>query len=312
MVAAWLRGPVHPPREDPVSESLLIGVDGSARSGDAIALGALLAPIMGAPTMLYAHPYGELQSLLGEGEYEQLVRDVAETTASQAQGQFSSDESPSLTLVADRSPASALQKAAEKQNAAAIVVGSSHRGAVGRVFPGGIAQRLLSGAPCPVAVAPAGFASREPSNLGTIAIGFDGSSEAREALRVASGLAKINRGPLVVIAVHNRLAFGNVPVVVSHATVSLNQKLKSELAGDLEKAASEAGLGDDITTHLYEGDPATVLAAESASIGLLVVGSRGYGPVGSVLLGSVGTTLMKEASSPVMIVPRRGTDRPTR
>lgn len=292
-----------------MSESLLIGVDGSAHSADAIALGALLAPVMGAATMLYAHPYGELQSLLGEGEYEQLVRDVAETTASQARGQFGSGRSPSLTLVADRSPASALQKAAEKDDAAAIVIGSSHRGALGRVFPGGVAQRLLSGAPCPVAVAPAGFASRQPKRLGTIGVGFDGSPEAHEALRMTSGLAKVNGGSLVVVAVHNRVAFGHVPVAVSDATLSLNQALKSELASSLENAVSEIGLR--VTAQLFEGDPATVLAAESASLDLLVVGSRGYGPVGSALLGSVGTKLIQEAPSPVMIVPRREADRPT-
>lgn len=287
-----------------MSKSVIIGVDGSARSADAIALGALLEPVMGSPRMLYAHPFGDLQGLLGEDEYEQLVREVAENSARQARGQFLSDGAPHLTLVADRSPASALQAAAENQDVAAIIVGSSHRGTVGRVLPGGVAQRLLSGAPCPVAVAPAGFAARQPLGLATIGVGFDGSPEGDEALRTATALARANRGPLAVIAVHERLAFGHIPIAVTRAAVSVNEQLKTELADRLGGAVADTGLGEAVTAHLHEGDPASVLVAESADLGLLVVGSRGYGPVGSVLLGSVATKLMREASCPVMIVPR--------
>ena len=37
---------------------------------------------------------------------------------------------------------------------------------------------------------------------------------------------------------------------------------------------------------------------------LLVVGSRGYGPLRRVLLGSVSSELMHSAPCPVMVVPR--------
>ena len=40
---------------------------------------------------------------------------------------------------------------AEIERASLVVIGSSHRGAVGRVFAGTTAERLLHGAPCPVA-----------------------------------------------------------------------------------------------------------------------------------------------------------------
>jgi hypothetical protein len=53
------------------------------------------------------------------------------------------------------------------------------------------------------------------------------------------------------------------------------------------------------------GDAATALAAAAAEedSAILVVGSRGQGPVRSALLGSVSARLAATASSPVMIVP---------
>jgi nucleotide-binding universal stress UspA family protein len=41
-------------------------------------------------------------------------------------------------------------------------------------------------------------------------------------------------------------------------------------------------------------------------IDLLVCGSRGYGPVRRVLLGTVSAALLRQASVPVLVTPRGG------
>ena len=57
--------------------------------------------------------------------------------------------------------------------------------------------------------------------------------------------------------------------------------------------------------RLIQGEPAQVLAQEEEhDVDLLVLGSRGYGPVRRVLLGGVSTALVRSARCPVMVVPR--------
>ena len=56
-------------------------------------------------------------------------------------------------------------------SALAIVVGSSHRGPVGRIVPGSVGERLLHGAPCPVAVAPRGYSGEAFAGIQRIGVG---------------------------------------------------------------------------------------------------------------------------------------------
>jgi len=55
---------------------------------------------------------------------------------------------------------------------------------------------------------------------------------------------------------------------------------------------------------LLEGTAAIKLAEASADLDLLVLGSRGYGPVKRVLLGSVSADVVNHAASALMVVPR--------
>jgi nucleotide-binding universal stress UspA family protein len=48
-------------------------------------------------------------------------------------------------------------------------------------------------------------------------------------------------------------------------------------------------------TALLEGDPAQTLSEQSEHLDLLVPGSRGYGPLRSVLLGSVSAQVFRES-----------------
>jgi len=69
------------------------------------------------------------------------------------------------------------------------VVGSTHRGSVGRVFPGSTAERLLVDAPCPIAIAPRGFAERARASIATIGVGMDDTRSGEAALEEARKLA---------------------------------------------------------------------------------------------------------------------------
>jgi nucleotide-binding universal stress UspA family protein len=58
---------------------------------------------------------------------------------------------------------------------------------------------------------------------------------------------------------------------------------------------------------VLEGDAASELAAASAELDLLVLGSRGYGSVRSALLGSVSRALVRSAACPVVVLPAGST-----
>ena len=58
---------------------------------------------------------------------------------------------------------------------------------------------------------------------------------------------------------------------------------------------------------LHSGRPADVLIALSETVDLMVIGSRGYGPLKAVLLGGVSGQVIRSAACPVVVVPRRAT-----
>ena len=103
------------------------------------------------------------------------------------------------------------------------------------------------------------------------------------------------------------------------ATRSVNDVLRRRFKDEL--AGAVAGLDGDIVAsqRLLDGDAQYLLARESEDVDLLVVGSRGYGPLRAVLLGSVSSALVRSARSPLVVVPRsaggeppQGSTRPRR
>ena len=69
-------------------------------------------------------------------------------------------------------------------------------------------------------------------------------------------------------------------------------------------AAVLAELGDIATGDLPVGDPARELADAAQDLDLLVTGSRGYGPLRRLMLGSTSTKLVHEAPCPVLVLTR--------
>ena len=75
-------------------------------------------------------------------------------------------------------------------------------------------------------------------------------------------------------------------------------EVAAALAADLDAELATITVGED------EGNPGEVLAERARDLDLLVVGSRGRGPVRQALLGGVSSEVMRRATCPVLVVPR--------
>jgi nucleotide-binding universal stress UspA family protein len=293
----------HTPKDRPGGGPVVVGVDGSARSVDALALADRLGAALGRDVLIaHVHPYGELSSLLSGGEYETLVRGAAESTFEQVREHLPSVSRRRMQLLSNRSPAAGLQALAQREHAGLIVIGSSDRSGIGRIFVGGTGERLLSGAPAPVAVAPAGF-SAAGGGVRLVGCGFDGSEESHRAVAWATDLARRVPAQLRLLSVYERTLPASLAVGGGLATASVNDVLRRRRAETLARAVSELDAGIKVDGALLDGDARELLIRESGGLDLLVVGSRGYGPLRAVLLGSVSSALVRSAASPLVVVP---------
>jgi nucleotide-binding universal stress UspA family protein len=288
-------------------QPIVVGYDGSEQSNDALALGAALADATGA-RLLLAGAYGPEDIVRHEvldarrAEVRERLVAVAESLPRDASLQVQQ------RAVRGSSVAAALQALAEAEDPRALVLGSCHRGAVGRVLIGGVADRLLHGAPCPVIVAPRGLAERGPVEIGVVCVGFDGSSEGWAALQRAAQIAAAAGARL-------RIALAVPPLTGMPMPVFPPEVVKEHLEAaqiELDRARQSVSRRLEPEARLLRGDPAQQLAGEAGhGVDLLVVGSRGYGPLRRVLLGSVSAALMHAAPCPVMVVPRSAEFQPS-
>jgi nucleotide-binding universal stress UspA family protein len=285
---------------------IIVGVDGSDRSKDALALATRLARHTGAEIELVcAYPYDDHPTgPAGGQEFRRYPREDAEDTLALVQEGISDLPQLATRTIADHSPARALQTLAERDGVSLIVIGSSHRGDTGRVLAGTTAERLLHGAPCPVAVAPRGFHVEDETSIRTIAVGWDGSPESRAALVGATAVARSLGAQLHVVEVLDMDLVGTPALMSAPGFYKPPREIEEHARKALEHLV--AGLPADVHAEplVKVGDPAYHLVAHSENVDLLVVGSRGYGPHRAVLLGSVSGRLVRKAACPVLVVPR--------
>lgn len=271
--------------------AIVVGVDGRKRSKDALALAARLAEGTGGELVLvHAHGYGPVEKIVGDDGYRALVRTAFNASFYQVKEIVGERYARELRAIPDASPAAGLQRIAESEGAQTIVLGPSRRTGLGPFRPGSVSERLLSGATVPVAVAPAGY-SRHERLLARVVCAFDGSPESRLALDWAEELTRLSDAHLRVLSVHSPTAFGRE---------SANQALRSEL----ERQQREALVDRSARGLVITGDPARTLARTTKNTDLLVMGSRGYGPVRAALLGGVSQYVIRHASCPVVVCPR--------
>ena len=188
------------------------------------------------------------------------------------------------------SPAHVIHETAERVGAGLIVVGSTHRGPVGRVTLGTTTDRVLNGAPCPVAVAPRGF-DDHGQGMTRVGVAFVDTPEGRAALRAGATIARRAGASLTAYTAVDSEAKGGQAVVA------------------LDRAVAEYRDEVDVEGRVLATRGMEALIEESSGLDLLVTGSRGHGPLKATMLGGVSRRLAREARCPLIVVPR-GQDRP--
>jgi nucleotide-binding universal stress UspA family protein len=200
------------------------------------------------------------------------------------------------------SPADALQALAESGEADLIVLGSTHHAHLGSVSPGSVAEHLLHGARCRLVIAPKGYGDADHSQdrLRVAAVGFDGMAESYAALDEAAKLATKFGGSLRVIGVATP-----VPAMGAGAAQAAGAEAGPDFQTQLNNAVAELPPELRALPVFERGDPVEkLLQAADMGVDLLVLGSRGFGPVMRLLIGSVSSRVIREAPCPVLVVPR--------
>lgn len=283
---------------------IVIGYDGTDRGADALALGARLADALDVPITV-ASAVADPNGLLSVTELERMSDEHAGESLRRA-AELLAPRDVETAIVSGFSAGHALNDFAEDEHPSALVIGSSHRGRVGQVLLGSVGESLLSGAPCPVAVAPHGYAARPPRDVRRIGVALDGSSQSTAALLQADRLAEGLGAELALIAVAPRPApdIGGAMVGVLAREHAEPDEAEQRMEALLDRAQNAVGPGRQVRRRLLHGHPASTLARECQRLDLLVVGSRHYGPLRRALLGGVSRELSRTAPSPLLVVPR--------
>ena len=270
-------------------QTIIVGVNDRDESLDALRLAADLARREESEVIVAA----AFEPTRSDADYSEARNAFLATTSSRAAESLAGLDYRHVEL--RDAPARSLQHLAEDERADVVVLGSTHHGPLGSVLPGRTAERLLSGAPCAVAVAPRGYARGEHLGLGLIGVGYDGSAESDLALRAATFVAEHTDSELRVITVVPALSDG--PFVAS-------DRARREYRECLDRALALVPEEIEAEGRLEMGEAGPELARQGIDLDLLVVGSRGYGPVRHVLLGSTSTDVVSSAPCPVLVVPR--------
>jgi nucleotide-binding universal stress UspA family protein len=137
-----------------------------------------------------------------------------------------------------------------------------------------------------------------------IVVGIDGSEGSLRALSWAGREARLRGAALEVVAVWTFpipvLLFPAAPAFPEVETLA--NETHDLIDSALDKVAEDVA-GVSIERRAIEGSAPAVLLDRAKQADLLVVGSRGLGGFGGLLLGSVSQQCVQHATAPLVVVP---------
>jgi nucleotide-binding universal stress UspA family protein len=141
--------------------------------------------------------------------------------------------------------------------------------------------------------------------LSRILVAVDGSDGSRKAARFAIELARTANARLLLLSVLER------PTIVPFGPLdgfAFSRMESEEQLTAVRKMLDEIGHQlpqEQVEKRVEFGTPAEVIVEQAQKLGadLVVLGSRGHGPVGRWLVGSTTDRVVHHSRSPVTVVP---------
>ena len=274
--------------------NVLIGVDGSRCGRDAIALAGSLVSRRGRLTLAHVDP-------MGSGAAPQGSR--AESLRMLSRERMHADVDAELLSVSATSAGGGLHVLAEELDSDLLVVGSCGRAGAGRAMLGDDTRAALNGAPCPVAIASAGYA-RDAGRLQRVGVAYNRSRESEAALSMAREIAASSGAAVSAMEV--------VPVMGEDSSAFIPLAADEPVDVMLREAGEHMDRLPGVEGHVAYGLVGEELAAFGSKVDILLVGSRGYGPIRRVMLGNTSDYLERRACCSLLVLTRSPAMRPAR
>ena len=244
----------------------------------------------------------------GPPAYVQIaVSKAFERTATAARRSLAKHWPDAEVTVAEQAPADAILGAAKRFSANVIVLGWRGHGTFRRLLMGSVSRDVVGRARMPVLVVRRGV-----GQIRRIAIGVDGSPNARQAVELTARLRRDPGTVITVVRVNEPIVVptaGRLPASVRatilHNAAQLNKERLSRARRDADAAATRLRrAGWRTRTEVRSGAPLAELldVVQKSECDLLIVGARGARGLRGALLGSVATGALNRSPAPVLVV----------
>jgi nucleotide-binding universal stress UspA family protein len=292
--------------------TLLVGLPRDERAATALHLGGQLARALDDDLVVCTVVPPPWPPGLGrvDAEYQDYLDHDAEQALDRARDLLAPGLAADFVVTRARSTSRGLVETAEERGAAAIVLGSSDAGVLGRVAFGSVAERLLHTSPVPVALAPRGFRCRPDAGVRRVTAAFGASEGDAELVVAAAGIAARVGAALRVASFAVRPRTPLTAGIGSRAEDAVLTEWSADVAraqrAALDQVAALPAVPSSTEAVIGRGTEwATALQDMDWADGdLLAVGSSTEGPLARVFIGSRSSKIVRHSPVPVVVVPR--------
>lgn len=277
-----------------MAERLLVGIDGLAASERALEW-AIAREGVTELTILVVVDVPRTEAMFADFNASEFAQ--AERLVNDAKAHVLARR-PEITVKAEAVPGDLVDVMEERsQDVDLVVIGAHDR----TTLRGTRAIRIAATSAAPVILVPAESPVEERTGGGVV-VGVDGSEMSERAIAFAAAEAARRGEPLIAVtAWHLPASFGSEYVSVPELAQALEEDARE--ASSLSLAGLATAYPDLVIERVIaSGDAVTVLCDVGEDASLVVVGTRGRGPIRRLLLGSVSHSLLLRVHSPLAIV----------